>query len=112
MFYPRSPELSPNSRRRWGVLLSAATKDPDLRKRWLLDARNKLNSQLKVHFADCEMVAGALAYSKYSMPVKWMMKRIAKQAGEATDTSKDYEYTDWDQIHRYAQRLTQPKVGE
>ena len=87
------------------VLLSAAAKDPELRATWLADARKKLDNQLAVAFDDCEMVAGALAYSKYSIPIRWVMKRIARKAGEDTDTSKDYEYTDWGQIDRYAQRL-------
>lgn len=87
------------------VLLSAATKDPDLRSEWLRDARNKMDEQLRFKFEHVEMIAGALAYSKYSLPTKWIMKRIARKAGEGTDTSKDYEYTDWDQVERYAQRL-------
>lgn len=87
------------------VLLSAATKDPTLRATWLSDARAKMDEQLRVEFEDIEMIAGALTYSKYSLPLKWMMKHIAKKAGEETDTSKDYEYTDWEQVARYAQKL-------
>jgi menaquinone-dependent protoporphyrinogen oxidase len=45
-------------------------------------------------------------YSKYSWPLKWLMKRIAKQAGEDTDTARDYEYTDWQQVAAYAMRLS------
>lgn len=52
-----------------------------------------------------EMIAGALMYSKYSLPLKWIMKRIARIAGEDTDTSKDYEYTDWKRVKRYAEQL-------
>ncbi|MDZ7685538.1 MAG: hypothetical protein U5O39_11475 [Gammaproteobacteria bacterium] len=33
------------------------------------------------------------------------MKRIAKQAGGDTDTSRDYEYTGWEQVERFAERL-------
>jgi menaquinone-dependent protoporphyrinogen oxidase len=87
------------------VLLSAATKDPELRRKWLSDAATRMNEQLTIRFDDCEMVAGALAYSKYSLPMRWVMKRIARQAGESTDTSQDYEYTDWNQVDRYARRL-------
>ena len=53
------------------------------------------------------MIAGALAYSRYPLPVKWLMKRIAKQAGQSTDTSQDYEYTDWKQVALYAKRLAE-----
>ena len=87
------------------VLLSAATKDPDLRARSLDDARQKITDQLQVDFADTEFIAGALIYSRYSWPMKWLMKRIAKQAGEDTDTARDYEYTDWQQVEQYAMRL-------
>jgi menaquinone-dependent protoporphyrinogen oxidase len=51
------------------------------------------------------MIAGALMYSKYPLPVKWLMKGIARKAGEDTDTSRDYEYTDWEQVRQYAQML-------
>ena len=40
-------------------------------------------------------VAGALVYSKYNFLIRFIMKRIAKNAGGDTDTSRDYEYTDW-----------------
>ena len=88
------------------VLLSAATKDPSLRANWLVDAKRKMNEQLLVGFESTEMIAGALIYSKYTLPLKWIMKRIAMKAGEGTDTSKDDEYTDWKQVERYAQKLT------
>ena len=87
------------------VLLSAATKDPQLRKDWLADASRKMDQQLSVKFDDTEMIAGALMYSKYPLPLKWVMRRIAGKAGEDTDTSKDYEYTDWKQVEKYAKRL-------
>lgn len=89
------------------VLLSAATKDPALREKWLIDAQQKMTGQLHVAFDDTEMIAGALMYSRYPLPMKWLMKRIAKSAGEGTDVSKDYEYTDWDQVKRYANKLIQ-----
>ena len=87
------------------VLLSAATKDQDLRARSLEEARRNMEARLPIPFPDTEMIAGALMYSRYSPPVKWIMKRIARKSGGDTDTSKDYEYTDWEQVERYAQRL-------
>ncbi|MGI9205720.1 MAG: flavodoxin domain-containing protein [Woeseiaceae bacterium] len=90
------------------VLLSAATVDPDLRRNWLADALEKVTRQLNVSFDKVEMIAGALMYSKYSLPMKWLMKSIAGKVGEDTDTSEDYEYTDWEQVRRYAQELIRP----
>lgn len=89
------------------VLLSAATEDPALRRQWLNDASAKMQQQLQVRFEDTQMIAGALTYSKYSLPLKWLMQRIAKQAGGGTDTSRDYEYTDWQQVEAYAKRLAE-----
>jgi menaquinone-dependent protoporphyrinogen oxidase len=43
-------------------------------------------------------VAGALWYKKYNFLMRWVMKRIASKAGGDTDTSKNYEYTDWDTL--------------
>ena len=40
-------------------------------------------------------VAGALMYRRYNFAVRWMMKRIARQAGAPTDTSRDHEFTDF-----------------
>jgi len=87
------------------VLLSAAAKDPKLKAEWLADAKLKVEEQLHVPFEDMEMIAGALMYSRYPLLLKWIMKLIAKRAGEDTDTSTDYEYTDWRQVERYAAGL-------
>jgi menaquinone-dependent protoporphyrinogen oxidase len=42
-----------------------------------------------------ELVAGALKYSKYGFLTRYVMRRIAAHEGGDTDTSRDYEYTDW-----------------
>jgi menaquinone-dependent protoporphyrinogen oxidase len=46
-------------------------------------------------------VAGALAYSRYNFIVRFVMKRIARKAGAPTDTSRDYEFTDWAALDRF-----------
>ena len=48
-------------------------------------------------------VAGALEYSKYNPLKRWIMKRIAAKAGGGTDTSRDYDYTDWDDLQEFAE---------
>lgn len=40
-------------------------------------------------------VAGGLPYRRYGLVTRWIMRRIAETAGNATDTSRNYEYTDW-----------------
>ena len=49
--------------------------------------------------------AGALAYTKYNFLVRFLMKRIARKAGAPTDTSRDYEFTDWPALDRFVDAL-------
>jgi menaquinone-dependent protoporphyrinogen oxidase len=52
-----------------------------------------------------KIVAGALPYTKYNFVVRWFMKRISASAGGDTDTSRDYEYTDWPDLRAFADRF-------
>jgi menaquinone-dependent protoporphyrinogen oxidase len=52
-----------------------------------------------------ENVAGALRYTRYNVVKRWIMKEIARRAGGGTDTSRDYEYTDWDALRAFAGRF-------
>jgi menaquinone-dependent protoporphyrinogen oxidase len=40
-------------------------------------------------------VAGALMYSQYNFVLRAIMKHIARKAGGDTDTTRDYDYTDY-----------------
>jgi menaquinone-dependent protoporphyrinogen oxidase len=51
--------------------------------------------QTKWHPTRVKPVAGALLYTRYNFLLRLVMKRIARKAGAATDTSRDYDYTDW-----------------
>ena len=44
----------------------------------------------------------ALLYRQYNFFMRWVMKRIAAKAGGDTDTSRDYEYTDWNDVRAFA----------
>jgi menaquinone-dependent protoporphyrinogen oxidase len=43
-------------------------------------------------------VAGALRYTAYNFVKRTMMKQIAGRGGLPTDTSRDFEFTDWDEV--------------
>jgi|SRR6266540_1669259 len=47
-------------------------------------------------------IAGALKYTQYDFFKRLIMKMISKKEGRTTDTSKDYEFTDWDQVKQFA----------
>jgi menaquinone-dependent protoporphyrinogen oxidase len=46
--------------------------------------------------------AGALRYRKYNPFLRLLMRLIVGAAGGDTDTSRDYEYTDWAAVERFA----------
>jgi len=48
-------------------------------------------------------VAGALTYTRYNLVTRWMMRRIAAKAGGGTDTTRDYEYTDWAAVSAFCE---------
>lgn len=52
-------------------------------------------------------VAGALTYSRYNWFTRWAMVRIVRKAGGDTDTSRDYEYTDWADLRAFAREFVQ-----
>jgi menaquinone-dependent protoporphyrinogen oxidase len=52
-----------------------------------------------------KIVAGALPYTRYNWFIRRAMKRIAARAGGDTDTSRDYEYTDWREVRAFAEQF-------
>lgn len=55
-------------------------------------------------------LAGRLAYTQYGLLTRFIMKRIARQQGAPTDTSRDYEFTNWDEVARLADHVTR-RIG-
>ena len=49
-----------------------------------------------------KVVAGALPYTRYNWITRWIMRRIVAKAHGDTDTSRDYEYTDWNDVRQFA----------
>ena len=60
------------------------------------------------------LFAGALMYTRYGFFIRWIMKRIARSRGSTdTDTSRDYVYTDWEGVRRFAREFIEcavPKI--
>lgn len=83
------------------VCLAVLEKDPK--------ARDEVTRIMDRFLAQCgwrpaitKLVAGALLYTRYGWLKRRMMKRIVKQAGGDTDTTRDYEYTDWTDLRQFA----------
>lgn len=47
--------------------------------------------------------AGAVMYAKYDFVTRMIMKKISADEGRSTDTSRDHEYTDWDQVAKFTE---------
>ncbi len=81
----------------FSVSLTAALND--------LESRIETRRLLHDFVDDCDLkpvamhcVAGALKYTQYDYFKRVLMRMIARQRGQSTDTSKDCEYTDWDEL--------------
>jgi menaquinone-dependent protoporphyrinogen oxidase len=79
------------------VSLSSASDDPERQ----AEAEGYLDEFREATGWDPAVVggfAGAIRYSEYGFLKRLMMKRIAEDATGDTDASKDYEYTDWEDV--------------
>jgi menaquinone-dependent protoporphyrinogen oxidase len=52
------------------------------------------------HPGEITCVAGRLAYTQYGLLTRLVMKQIARRRGSPTDTSRDYEVTNWADVAR------------
>jgi menaquinone-dependent protoporphyrinogen oxidase len=50
-------------------------------------------------------IAGALLYTEYDFLRRWTLKLIMRHEGGPTDTARDYELTDWDDVVRFARQF-------
>ena len=55
---------------------------------------------ISVHHA-----AGALKYTEYDYFRRWILKRISASQGGPTDTTRDYEFTDWNALESFCVRF-------
>ncbi len=51
-------------------------------------------------------IAGALLYTKYGPFLRRVMRFFAKMAGRDTDSTRDYEYTDWGAVDSFAREFS------
>lgn len=55
----------------------------------------------------CGVFAGALRYPRYGWFDRVMIQLIMRMTGGETDSSKEIEYTDWQQVERFAHEFSQ-----
>jgi len=55
----------------------------------------------------CAVFAGALRYPRYRLFDRVMIQLIMRMTGGETDTSKEVEYTDWQQVARFTHEFAE-----
>ena len=88
----------------FSVSLAAASASPDERAAAAGLARD-FPSAGGWHADETLSVAGRLAYTQYGIVTRFIMKRIARRHGAPADTSRDHEFTNWDEVARLADRI-------
>jgi menaquinone-dependent protoporphyrinogen oxidase len=90
----------------FSVSLTAANKD--------LNARSQLDYWIEKFFDATGWhpkvignFAGCLAYTRYGFFTRFVMKSIARSQNESTDTSKDHEFTNWEEVIKFAEDFVQ-----
>jgi menaquinone-dependent protoporphyrinogen oxidase len=86
------------------VSLAAIHDDPEYQKE-LEEITGKFLDKTGWNPTFVEQVAGALRYTKYDFWKKYIMRMIAQKSGGNTDTSRDVEYTDWNQVKWFLGQL-------
>ncbi|NWJ97145.1 MAG: hypothetical protein HXX20_15280 [Chloroflexi bacterium] len=51
------------------------------------------------------LFGGALQYSKYNLLTKFLLQRMTKRSLGPTVTWRDYEFTDWEDVTRFAEEF-------
>ena len=93
------------------VSLAAASERTDEREAAARIARECVEAA-EWHVDDIVCLAGRLAYTDYGWLTTFVMKRIARRHGQTTDTSRDYEFTNWDEVTRAADSLVRRIAAE
>lgn len=86
---------------------------PEDRARFAADAQGMIEAFLAEtgwHPSKVHAAAGALMYSKYNFLIRFVMRRIARSVGVSTDTSHDYEFTDWAALDHIADEVVKTSV--
>ena len=84
----------------FSVCLSArwTDKGPAIVERYIAKFRAETGWQPR----DTVSFAGALPYSRYNPFLRFLMRLFSAAAGGDTQTARDYEYTDWAAVERFA----------
>jgi menaquinone-dependent protoporphyrinogen oxidase len=87
------------------VSLSAARKNSASAQREVQKTTARFVAETGLNPGVIQPTAGALVYSRYAFFTKLVMRFLSKMTGGDTDTSRDYEYTDWNAVDDFARQF-------
>lgn len=79
--------------------------DNEAQREYLSTRIQKFFNQTGWHPSLIGRFAGSLAYTRYGFCTRILMQCMSKSMGHPTDTSHDYEYTDWDKVAKFAEEF-------
>lgn len=88
----------------FSVSLFAASPDPVHRK-FAAETVESFLLDLRWEPARVAAFGGALAYTKYGLPKRFLLRHIAGTEGLETDTSRDWDHTDWSGVDAFAEEV-------
>jgi menaquinone-dependent protoporphyrinogen oxidase len=106
-----APELNAGLSAFFSVSLAAASDRADERDEALRIAR-EFTTALEWRPDEIVSLAGRLAFTQYGWLTRFIMTRIARRHGQPMDTSRDYEYTNWDEVARLADGVARRIAAE
>ena len=77
-------------------------------RRWLKGWIDGFSERTGWKPARIQHAAGRLAYTRYDLITRWIMRHIAEDQGYETDVKRDHEYTDWAELGEFADSLVRP----
>lgn len=86
------------------VCLAVLQEDEEV-KRDLERIRQRFFEAADWHPDVVKTVAGAIPYTRYGVLKRWLMRRKAAKSGGGTDTTRDYDYTDWHDVRAFAAKF-------
>lgn len=106
-----APDLKVRPSAFFSVSLAMASESASERNEAVRIAR-EFTEAAEWHADEIVCLAGRLAYTEYGWITRFIMKRVARRHGDPTDTSRDYEFTNWDEVARLANSVVRRIVAD
>lgn len=109
--FARSQRVDLAKVRTWFVAVSGAARTAAGRPTAEADARRFVGESGWIPDG-IQLFAGGEPFTKYGLFTRWLMVWFAWKFGRTVDTRIDYDFTDWDEVDRFARSLVGVEVHD